>query len=128
MGDAETGRAQDGVSISTIGGLIYVSWTVIFVSLIILLYLLQLSSGCGCVSARAGNEPSRSLKFHNHKEGLLVEAFSLIVKLQGSFPALCVPVCQPPLPVFGTLHDTLNIYILEIKLNKIRWEDHIFRL
>ena len=49
MGDAETGRAQDGVSISTIGGLIYVSWTVIFVSLIILLYLLQLSSGCGCV-------------------------------------------------------------------------------
>ena len=47
MGDAETGRAQDGVSISTIGGLIYVSWTVIFVSLIILLYLLQLSSGCG---------------------------------------------------------------------------------
>ena len=126
MGDAETGRAQDGVSISTIGGLIYVSWTVIFVSLIILLYLLQLSSGCGCVSARAGNEPSRSLKFHNHKEGLLPDCETS--RFVSSFPALCVPVCQPPLPVFGTLHDTLNIYILEIKLNKIRWEDHIFRL
>ena len=93
MGDAETGRAQDGVSISTIGGLIYVSWTVIFVSLIILLYLLQLSSGCGCVSARDGNEPSRSLKFHNHKEGLLPDCETS--RLVPSFMCASVPASPP---------------------------------
>ena len=40
-------KAEDSVSISTIGGLIYISWTIIFFSLIILLYLLQLGSSCG---------------------------------------------------------------------------------
>jgi len=40
-------EAEDSVSISTIGGLIYISWTIIFFSLIILLYLLQLGSSCG---------------------------------------------------------------------------------
>ena len=38
-----------GVSISTIGGLIYISWSAIFLSLMILLYLLQLGSSCGLV-------------------------------------------------------------------------------
>ena len=50
------------------------------------------------MQARAGNEPSQSLKFYNHKEGpkgsLQVEStywFSVILKLklrEGSFQAL----------------------------------------
>ena len=43
----------DGVSISTIGGLIYISWSAIFLSLMVLLYLLQLGSSCGSVQNRA---------------------------------------------------------------------------